>query len=119
MEVRVSVGVAVGGTVRVGKGVNVDVDSRVAVTGPGSDVVGFGVSVCLEVAEGVDVAVRPETVVRIGAGVLVEATGDGTLPAGAVGAKIWLARGSPKSADATVDEKRTNANTSHSQPAVI
>ena len=45
MAVRVTVGVAVGGTVRVGDGVNVDVDSRVAVTEPGSGVVGFEASV--------------------------------------------------------------------------
>lgn len=45
MDVRVTVSVAVGGTVRVGAGVNVDVDSRVAVTEPGSGVIGFEVSV--------------------------------------------------------------------------
>ena len=45
MEVRVMVRVAVGGTVRVSDGVNVNVDWRVAVTEPGSGVVGFEVSV--------------------------------------------------------------------------
>jgi hypothetical protein len=74
----------------VGDGVNVNVDSRVAVTEPGSGVIGFKVSVwvCLEVGEGADVAVRSIAVVKIGVGVLVETTGDGTLPTGVVGAKI-------------------------------
>jgi len=66
-----------------------------------------GVGVRLSVRVGTDGTVALGSGVR-GTGTFVEVT---------AGARNWLASGSPRTAEATVEESRTSASASHCQPA--
>ena len=82
------VGVTVGGSVRVGGTVEVEVDGRVAVTEAGSGVVCSGVLVwvCLNVGKGV--GVRSVRFVGNDVGVFVNSSTVGEMSVGVEGAKI-------------------------------
>lgn len=66
--------------------------------------VAAGVLVRVCVAEGIAVSLEGEVEIGMEMGA-------------AVGGKNWLATGSPNKADATVEENKTSAKTSHCQPA--
>ena len=114
---RVAVNVTVG--VRVGEGVWVALAIKVGVT----------VGVCVNpsvtssvAAVGVLAGVRVAVTVRVrvdeGTGVSSETVVEAGSKTGiSVGEKIWFATGSPNKAEATVEENRTSASSSHCQPA--
>jgi len=106
LGVNVEVGGRVGVLVKVGLEVNVAVEVCVGV--------GVKVNSSVRVAVGTSVGVAEGTRVAVGRGVCV---GDVVGPG--VGGKNWLARSSPTSGEATLNENRKSASRSHFQPASI
>lgn len=74
------------------------------------------VKVLAGVRVAVNVRVRVAEGIGVSSGPVVEAGSETGI---SVGEKIWLATGSPNKAEATVEENRTSASSSHCQPASI
>ena len=90
--------------------------------------VGLGVKVAEEVCVGVGVKVNSSVAVAVGVSVRVAegrrvAVGGGVCVGDAVGpgvgGKSWFATGSPTRAEATLNENKKSASSSHFQPASI
>lgn len=94
------------------------------------DIVGvrLGICVLVNVAEGVSVPSGLGVIVSVGFSVAVAegagvALGSGVTIGKSTGmsvrGKIWLATGFPNKAEATVDDSKTSASSSHCQPASV
>lgn len=110
--VRVVVGVREAVGVRVGEGVLEGV--RLGPVVWERSAVGVRVTAGVRVSVGTAVEIGEETIVTaVGEFEMDRSTGTG------VRARIWFATGSPNKAEATVEENKTSARSSHCQPASI